>query len=66
MWWAPVLGSPREKCVLVERENVEVVEDVVSISEVMVLVHAVVVVEEQGVGVQRDFTSGHVPCRSQV
>ena len=53
------MGSPRESIVHVERENVE--------AEVNVVVHAGVVIKVLEAGVQRDFTSGHVPCReSQV
>ena len=50
-------GPPWRKVVQVERDNVE--------AEVIVLVHAVVVIIVLEVGVQRAFTSGHVPCRNQ-
>ena len=55
MWWAPMMGRPRESLVLVERENVE--------AEVDVLVHAGVVIRQLEAGVQRDFPSSHEPCR---
>ena len=48
------MGRPREKFVQVERDNVE--------AEVEVLVHAGVVIRKLEAGVQRDLTSGHVPC----
>ena len=51
------MGRPREKFVQVEHDNVE--------AEVEVLVHAVVMIIVLEAGVQRDFTSGHVPCRDQ-
>ena len=45
-------GLPWRKVVQVERDNVE--------AEVVVLVHAVVVIMVLEVGVQRAFTSGHL------
>ena len=39
--------------------------EVVVVAEVIVLVHAGVVIIVLGAGVQRDFTSGHVPCCDQ-
>jgi hypothetical protein len=51
------MGRPGEKFVQVERKNVE--------AEVEVLVQAGVMIIVLEAGVQRDFTSGHVPCRDQ-
>ena len=51
----PEAGSPEKSKVLVERKDVE--------AEAVVLVLAGVVISELEAGVQRDFTSGHEPCR---
>ena len=45
-----------------EIEIVHVERKYVVEAEVVVLVHAGVVIILLGAGVQRDFTSGHVPC----
>ena len=56
MWWATLKRAALEKrLVLVEREDVE--------AEAVVLVLAGVVISQLEAGVQRDFTSGHEPCR---
>ena len=51
----PEAGSPEIKFVHDEREDVE--------AEVVILVLAGVMNRELEAGVQRDFTSGHKPCR---
>ena len=51
----PEAGSPEKRFVLVKREDVE--------AEAVVLVLATVVISQLEAGVQRDFTSGHEPCR---
>ena len=48
-----------------EIEIVHVEREYVVDAEVVVLVHAGVVIIVLGAGVQRVFTSGHVPCRDQ-
>ena len=54
----PIWAALEREIVHLERENVVG-------AEVVVLVHVGVVIMLLWAGVQRDFTSGHMPCRNQ-